>query len=829
MEQRVLEAAPDIQLNETDELPRLREENETLRKESSKLRLQVKKLLRQIDAQQKKSGRIEDTAATRDRLASVLKAEKSRQEKYMNMLLANSSNIIIMLDKQGCFAYCTNSFLQLANIENFGLIDGLHFTDVFERFLSIEFSKHASIIISRAYEEHETIDSEEVLNIAGTGEPRIYTTNTTAMFDSDMNVEGVMLLFHDITETLRAKDAAETANRAKSEFLASMSHEIRTPLNAVNGLAEIELRKDLPRETLSNLEKIYSSGVTLLNIINDILDISKIESGRFELVPIDYDTPSVISDTVAMNIVRIGSKPITFSLCVTENLPNKLYGDELRVKQILNNLLSNAIKYTREGTVELNIDCEVNGDNVWLICDIKDSGIGIAQENIDKLFSDYQQMDLISNRDIEGTGLGLSICKKLVEMMNGNITVQSEYGHGSTFSVKIMQTIVDSRPIGKENAENLQKFRFLENRSRKAKDLEYVPMPYGKVLVVDDVITNLDVARGMMAPYGMIVHCVSSGRQAIELIRREEVIYDLVFMDHMMPEMDGIETVRIIREEIGTEYAKNVAIVALTANAIIGNEEMFLNNGFQGFLTKPIDVFRMDSILREWVRGRQSEETIRDAEAKMKAEKPNQDKTAIILGILEKTEVKGVDFENGLRRFNNSPEIYMSVINSFVQNVPHSLEKLRHVTEESLPEYAVLVHGVKGSCFGISADETGRMAEALEAAAKDCDFPRVMAGNETFIKAVEKLIPQFAAIIEKTEEMQSAASEDKDMKPEPDRKLLAKMLDACREYDIDVMQEIMEELEKYSYESQNELINWLKEQLVNFGYDQIEEKLAELV
>jgi HPt (histidine-containing phosphotransfer) domain-containing protein len=213
----------------------------------------------------------------------------------------------------------------------------------------------------------------------------------------------------------------------------------------------------------------------------------------------------------------------------------------------------------------------------------------------------------------------------------------------------------------------------------------------------------------------------------------------------------------------------------------------------------------------------------------MEAEKPKQDRAAIILGILEKAEVKGVDFENGLRRFNNSPEIYMGVINSFVQNVPQSLEKLRHVTEDSLQEYAVLVHGVKGSCFGISADETGRMAEALEAAAKDRDFERVMAGNETFIQAVEKLIPQFEAIIEKTEEVQSAANEDKDTKPEPDRELLVKMRDACREYDIDVMQEVMDELEKYSYESQNDLINWLKEQLVNFGYDQIEEKLNELV
>jgi PAS domain S-box-containing protein len=791
--------------------------------ENLSLRSQVKKLNRQLSALQKIMNRAEATAAMRDRLASTLNADRSKQERFLSMLLENSPNIILLCDKDGYLVYCTNTFLRIAGIPSFGLVEGRHFTDVFALFDNPDLLGRMAKRLSLAMKSHEPVTVQETIDMGDS--PRVYNIITTAMRNSEGEAEGIMSLYHDITETLQAKEAAEAASRAKSDFLASMSHEIRTPLNVINGLAELELRKRLPQDTLLNLEKIYGSGVTLLNIINDILDISKIESGRFELIPVDYEVASIISDTVSMNMVRIGSKAIEFKLNIDENLPNRLFGDELRLKQILNNLLSNAIKYTPQGIVELGFSCVREGDEIWLDCYVKDSGIGISEENIPKLFSDYQQVDMLSHRTIEGTGLGLSICRRLVLLMDGSIDVESEYGHGSKFSVRVRQAVTDPRPIGKECVDNLKGFRFLEGGSRKAKNIDYIPMPYGRVLVVDDVSMNLDVAKGMMMAYeGLTIHCVTSGMDAINLIRKGEIRYDAIFMDHMMPGLDGIETVKIIREDIGGEYAKTVPIIALTANAIVGNDKLFMENGFQAFLTKPIDVVKLDAVLRQFVRDKQSPETIRAAEegARGSAE---HDYDAALRGLLEKTRISGIDIVAGMKRFNDIASVYIGVIRSFTQNMPKLLETLGNVTEATLSEYAVNVHGAKGSCYGICADEAGRMAEALEISAKGGDFARVMAGNGTFIGNVESLLLQLEDLARSADKIEEETDSAKKTLPAPDRSLLEKMLDASNEYDIDKMQGVMDELDQYSYESDGELISWMKEQIVNFGYDAISEKL----
>jgi PAS domain S-box-containing protein len=796
------------------------EEIQALEDENAALRLQVKKINRQLAMQQNTMMRFEKISSIRDGLALKLKEEQTKQEKFMNMMLENSSNIIILLDGEGRFAYCTNTFLRMAGIPNFGLINGLHFSEVFDRFHNADFSEHAKSCIGRVMAEPGTIKTEETLDITGAGEFRIYTTNTTAMRDKSGTVEGVMLLFHDVTETLRAKEEAEAASKAKSAFLATMSHEIRTPLNAIIGLSEIQLQNELSESAHADLEKIYNSGSTLLGIINDILDISKIEAGNFELIPDNYDTPSLINDTVQLNIVRIGSKPITFKLNIDDSLPARLFGDELRVKQVLNNILSNAFKYTKAGVVTLQVRWERYGDDAVAIFAVSDTGQGIRREDIGKLFSEYSQLDTRANRKIEGTGLGLSITKRLVEMMGGTIAVESEYGLGSTFTVRLRQKIIDERPIGQEVAENLMSFRLIETRRSRSKNLVRVRMPYGKVLVVDDVATNLDVAKGLMLPYGLTIDCVLSGQEAIEKIRREEVKYDAVFMDHMMPGMDGIEAARIIRNEIGTEYAKTVPIIALTANALAGNEEMFLASGFNAFIAKPIDIMRLDVILNQWVRDRQTEETLWKAGQEQAAKEAEP---AASGGVLENAELEGFDFAAGLKRYETE-ETYRRVLQSYLTHTPGLLEKLRSLSRETLPQYAITVHGLKGASYGVCAGEIGKEAEELEFAAKAGDYEKVHSKNAAFISKVETTLENL------TELLNSAAGggSPKEKAAAPDGALLEKLLDASRRFKPAIMENIMAELENLEYESGGDLIVWLREQIDNLEYDAVRERLESL-
>jgi CheY-like chemotaxis protein/anti-sigma regulatory factor (Ser/Thr protein kinase) len=566
------------------------------------------------------------------------------------------------------------------------------------------------------------------------------------------------------------------------------------------------------------LEKIYSSGSTLLGIINDILDISKIEAGSFELIPVEYDTPSLINDTVQLNIVRIGSKPITFKLNIDDTLPGRLFGDELRVKQILNNLLSNAFKYTREGTVTLRVRWERREQDAYIILAVEDTGQGIKPEDMGRLFSEYGQVDTRTNRKIEGTGLGLSITKRLTEMMGGTVTVESEYAKGSVFTVGLRQGIADENPIGLELAENLMSFRFIETRRTRSKNLARAPMPYGRVLVVDDVPTNLDVARGLLLPYGLSIDCVSSGQDAIDRVRNGTVQYDVIFMDHMMPGMDGIEAARIIRNEIGTEYAKTVPIIALTANALAGNEEMFLNAGFNAFIAKPIDIMRLDVLLNQWVRDKQSEEILRQAESlRMEMNSVEAELETILL---ETYGVEGIDMEAGIARYEGEAA-YMGVLRSYAIHTPELLEKLRALSPDTLPDYAIAVHGLKGASYGICAEGIGKQAEKLEQAAKAGDYGTLERENAGFIHQVDLVL----ANLGKTLESAAKGAPGRERASSPDPGLLKKLLEASKRFKPVLMEEIITALEAYEYESGGDLIPWLREQLDNLEYDVIQERL----
>jgi signal transduction histidine kinase/DNA-binding response OmpR family regulator/HPt (histidine-containing phosphotransfer) domain-containing protein len=546
-------------------------------------------------------------------------------------------------------------------------------------------------------------------------------------------------------------EIAMAASEAKTIFLAKMSHEMRTPLTAIIGLSELSLDTgQLNEENETNLEKVYNAGITLLSTVNDILDISKIEAGKFELVPSEYETSSMLNDTITQSVMRIGGKPINFILSISENLPACLYGDDLRVKQVMNNLLSNAFKYTKEGTVELGVSCEREGDTVWVTVKVSDTGEGIRPEDMDKLFTNYSQMDTNVNHHIEGTGLGLPIIKKTVEMMEGAITVESEYGKGSVFTVRFRQQFVTDAVIGVEVVNSLKKFHYSDHKRRRSQNLVRINLSYARVLVVDDVTVNLDVAKGMMKPYRLHIDCASNGQEAIDAIRAEKFRYDAIFMDHMMPGIDGVEATRIIREEIGTEYAKTVPIIALTANAIVGNEEVFLGKGFQAFLTKPIEPARLDAVIHEWVRNTELEKTFVDQQVNVggktfldqrsgKERRRAERRSGFDRRIFGKG-ISGLDIGKALKFFNGDNESYLQVLHLYTFNIPPLLDVAENVNKENLADYAITVHGIKSSSRSIGAEGLANKAEALEKAAKEGDIDFVIANNAAFIAGAEKII-----------------------------------------------------------------------------------------
>jgi signal transduction histidine kinase/CheY-like chemotaxis protein len=401
----------------------------------------------------------------------------------------------------------------------------------------------------------------------------------------------------------------QNASAAKSRFAANMSHEMRTPMSVIVGLTDLMLEEDdVPEKIKESLKKINTAGNTLTGLINDVLDISKVDEGKMELTPVKYDVAGLVNEIVTNNMVRIENKPIIFYLDIDETLPSSLFGDELRIKQVLNNLLANAFKYTKEGTVTLGISCQRDtsplaseGGDVWASFYVSDTGIGIREEDMAKLFTDYNYVDARANRETKGTALGLSMTKKFVELMCGEISVESEYGRGTTFRVRLLQGFVSEQSIGKETAETLRGLHYSDKKKQVQGKQARADLSYAKVLLVDDFPTNLDVAAGMLRKYKMQVDCLRSGQEAVDRIQAGEPVYNAVFMDHMMPGMDGVEATALIRA-LGTEYAEKIPVIALTANAVAGSEQMFLDNGFNAFLPKPFNSKLLDSIIQKWVK-----------------------------------------------------------------------------------------------------------------------------------------------------------------------------------------------------------------------------------
>ena len=707
---------------------------------------------------------------------------------------------------------------------------------------------------------------------------------------------------------INAKKEIEKAANMKSDFLANMSHEIRTPMNAVIGMAEMALREELPDAAREYINEIKASGKSLLTIINDILDFSKIESGKMDIVPGEYEPMSIVNDVTNIVMTRLEDKDVEFCLNIAPNIPNKLYGDCDRIKQIILNLTNNAVKFTRSGQVVLHLGFVWKGESdIILIGAVEDTGIGIKQADLSRLFQSFQQLDSKRNRNIEGTGLGLAICKQLLTLMDGNIRVESEYEKGSTFYFEIPQKVIDTKPsicvkedrrvvaaglisnpyvkkqlriavvrLGAEYMdlqeedeltslyENEVSYLLIESpcltgkvrdfiethpqitavlltdaKEKTGQDIRNIRVvkkpvytlnlamifnnedihydyleqnmetfdfiaPEAEVLIVDDNAINLTVAEGLLEPLKMKIDTATSGKEAVEKITGK--MYDLIFMDHMMPEIDGVETTHIIRR-FHKEYDA-VPIIALTANAVGGTMEMFLREGMNDFVPKPIEVRILVSKVKRWL----------PTEKIQKMRKTEKTSGSQVTNNLPK--IGDLDVESAFKLLGTE-KLFWSVLKDYYRVIEQKASHIRKmVKSENWTAYTIEVHALKSASKQIGAHELSEKAARLERAGNEGNVQVIRANTEEMLKQYCDYIPVLRPFFEETKK------EDKERPPVTNeilKQFFGELRGAMEELDIDAMESIYARMEEYSYDGiQETLLGKLQEAVENIDVNTCE-------
>ena len=507
-----------------------------------------------------------------------------------------------------------------------------------------------------------------------------------------------------------AKKAADEANQAKSTFLANMSHEIRTPINVIIGMNEMILREGKDENVLTYAQNASNASEALLHLINDILDFSKIESGKFEILEENYNLFDVIKSLLNMITSRAEKKHLKFILHADENLKNNLFGDAVRIRQIVLNFLTNAVKYTKEGQIDFIVEQEKFSDEkIFLKFTVKDTGIGIKEEDVKKLFNDFERFDSSKNKNIEGTGLGLAITKRLVEMMNGKIDVQSVYGEGSTFTVTIPQKITGEELLGKISEK-------IQNRNSSHAE-EYKPpfiAPDAKILIVDDNEMNLLVAVSLLKALKVQTETADSGMKCLRKISEKK--YDLILLDQMMPNMDGIETLKAAKN-MPDNLSKDAPIIALTANAVSGTKETLINAGFDDYMSKPIDTNVLEEMLVNYL-------PIEKIHAPEPLEQKDSDSEEISEKITEEknssqTELKHLNIELGLNYCAGMKDLYKDILQSFVESRNEKKNKIQNAFDKGdWKNYTIFVHALKSNSLSLGSENVSAAAKSLEAAGK---------------------------------------------------------------------------------------------------------------
>lgn len=597
-------------------------------------------------------------------------------------------------------------------------------------------------------------------------------------------VFAVINTIHEIQQMEAEKQRALLSNETKGKFLANMSHEIRTPINAVLGMNAMILRESTERKIREYALDIQNASQSLLALINDILDFSKIESGKMELIPVEYDFSSVIHDIVNMIFMKAEAKELTVDLYVDENLPSRLMGDDIRIRQILVNLLNNAVKYTEKGGVTLRISGETGEESVVLQFVVEDTGIGIKEEDIEKLFQEFERIEEARNRNVEGTGLGMSIAIQLMDLMGSKLQVESVYGKGTKFSFKLVQKVVDFEPIG-----NLEK-RIREQAIGYSYSVMFTA-PKAHILVVDDNAINRKVFINLLKETKVKIDEASGGVECLEKIRENR--YDLIFLDHMMPEMDGVETLHHMKQETD-HFCCDTPVIALTANAISGAREMYLAEGFDGFVPKPINPEKLEKLLVEKL----PKDII--AYEKKEVAQSVQD-----IG-MEFPEIDGIDWEYALLHTKDR-NVLQATINDYYQLIEVEAEELEQFwkqieeeteadkCKEAIQQYRVKVHTMKSSAAMIGAMSLSGVAKMLEYAARDERKDRIAAVTPVFLEQWRSYKELLKPCVEEEIDNEEKIEIDHQMLEE----FLKRLESAIEDMDIDTADEIMEQIRKFQY------------------------------
>jgi|GEM_PF-464454 len=605
----------------------------------------------------------------------------------------------------------------------------------------------------------------------------------------------------------REKELADSANRAKSDFLSNMSHEIRTPINAIMGMGEMVLRESKEPQILEYTQNSQNAAKNLLGLVNDILDFSKIEAGKMDIIPVEYALSSLLNDLVIMSRPRAEKKGLAFTVEASPGLPSMLYGDEIRIKQVITNILTNAVKYTEQGGVTLTVTHEPKGDDNILLCvSVRDTGIGIKEEDMKKLFSAFERIEEKRNRSIEGTGLGMSITRQLLAMMGSSLQVESVYGEGSTFSFRLEQKVVDAAPIG--NFEEA----YRRSMARQQAYHEHFTAPEAQILVVDDTPVNLTVVKGLLRQTKVQVETAESGRECLALSAQKH--YDLIFLDHRMPEMDGMETLEKLKA-LPENPNRETPVISLTANAISGAREQYLAAGFKDYLTKPIDSAQLENLLIKYLPREKvhlSERETADFPVKEDSLPP----------WLRGTE--GLDTKAGLGCCGTA-DAYLEALKVFAESIQPGAEMIEgYFRAEDWSNYTTKVHALKSTARIIGAEELSELAKRME-----------YAGNAGEVEKIRQetpgLLSLYRSYAEKLSALFPSAQEGED-KPPIEAGALEEAYGTLREvvhsFDYDSAAFVLESLEEYSLpEEERERYQAIKSAITRLDWEKAGELLRE--